>query len=85
MPLKLIVKVSDIYQYPVAREENQGTVTLGDLHGNALKLIHFLISHGIIDFNGAGYFVFFSENTFICSRICRRRGALVESTKGCYL
>ena len=51
MPLKLIVKVSDIYQYPVAREENQGTVTLGDLHGNALKLIHFLISHGIVDFN----------------------------------
>lgn len=28
-----------------------GSITLGDLHGNTLKLLHFLFTHGVIRFN----------------------------------
>ncbi|CAM2875953.1 Dot/Icm T4SS effector Wip [Legionella anisa] len=46
----LISKNVDIYKYPSEFEHNLGSITLGDLHGNPIKLIHFLFRHQIIQF-----------------------------------
>ncbi|KTD70868.1 Dot/Icm T4SS effector Wip [Legionella tucsonensis] len=46
----LINKNVDIYKYPSEFEHNLGSITLGDLHGNPIKLIHFLFRHQIIQF-----------------------------------
>ncbi|MCE0721664.1 MULTISPECIES: Dot/Icm T4SS effector Wip [Legionella] len=46
----LINKNVDIYKYPSEFEHNLGSITLGDLHGNPIKLIHFLLRHQIIQF-----------------------------------
>ena len=40
----------DIYHYPHEFEAHSGSVTIGDLHGNAIKLLHFLLRHGVIKF-----------------------------------
>ncbi|HHS7962876.1 TPA: Dot/Icm T4SS effector WipA, partial [Legionella pneumophila] len=50
MPKRLINKNIDIYNYPNEFEDNLGSISLGDLHGNAIKLIHFLFRHKIIKF-----------------------------------
>lgn len=50
MPKLLINKNIDIYNYPNELEDNLGSISLGDLHGNAIKLIHFLFRHKIIKF-----------------------------------
>ncbi|HHT9951726.1 TPA: Dot/Icm T4SS effector WipA [Legionella pneumophila] len=50
MPKRLINKNIDIYNYPNELEDNLGSISLGDLHGNAIKLIHFLFRHKIIKF-----------------------------------
>ena len=49
-PAKFIKRPSDLYQYPDIREVKQGKIVCSDLHGNALKWVHFLITHGIVDF-----------------------------------
>lgn len=46
----VIEKQVDIWQYPKEIEGNLGSVTIGDLHGNALKLLHFYIRHGVVKF-----------------------------------
>lgn len=50
MVSKLIEKNVDIYQYPEEFEGNSGSITIGDLHGNAVKLAHILLRHKIIKF-----------------------------------
>ncbi|HAT8178827.1 TPA: type IV secretion protein Dot [Legionella pneumophila] len=50
MPKRLINKNIDIYSYPNELEDNLGSISLGDLHGNSIKLIHFLFRHKIIKF-----------------------------------
>ncbi|KTD62449.1 Dot/Icm T4SS effector Wip [Legionella shakespearei] len=50
MVSKLIEKKVDIYQYPEEFEGNSGSITIGDLHGNAVKLAHVLFRHKIIKF-----------------------------------
>ncbi|WP_392538158.1 Dot/Icm T4SS effector Wip [Legionella sp. 227] len=51
MTYRLINKHVDIYKFPDELESNLGSITLGDLHGNPIKLIHFLFRHQIIQFN----------------------------------
>ncbi|STY31050.1 Dot/Icm secretion system substrate [Legionella wadsworthii] len=50
MTHRLVNKNIDIYKYPNELEDNLGSITLGDLHGNPIKLIHFLIRHQIVRF-----------------------------------
>lgn len=50
MVRKIIEKNIDIYYYPQEFEGNSGSITIGDLHGNAIKLLHFLLRHKIIKF-----------------------------------
>ncbi|WP_058535801.1 Dot/Icm T4SS effector Wip [Legionella saoudiensis] len=47
---RVIQKTIDIYQYPKEFEGNSGSVTIGDLHGNAVKLVHFLLRQDVIQF-----------------------------------
>ncbi|USQ13403.1 hypothetical protein J2N86_12025 [Legionella lytica] len=47
---QVIQKNVDIYQYPKEFEGNSGSVTIGDLHGNAVKLLHFALRHNIVQF-----------------------------------
>lgn len=51
MTRRFISKNIDIYKYPNVLEKNLGAITLGDLHGNPIKLIHILFRHQIIQFN----------------------------------
>ncbi|CAM2886692.1 Dot/Icm secretion system substrate [Legionella steigerwaltii] len=51
MANRLINKNVNIYKYPHELENNLGSITLGDLHGNPIKLIHFLFRYQIIQFN----------------------------------
>ncbi|MCW8409402.1 type IV secretion protein Dot [Legionella sp. PATHC035] len=51
MTYRLINKNVDIYKFPDELESNLGSITLGDLHGNPIKLIHFLFRHQIIQFH----------------------------------
>lgn len=45
---KLISKQVDIYQFPSVDLIDKGTqITIGDLHGNAMKLMFMLVTHGI--------------------------------------
>ncbi|WP_454784498.1 Dot/Icm T4SS effector Wip [Legionella sp. WA2024007413] len=46
----LINKNIDIYKFPNELQYNLGSITLGDLHGNPINLIHFLFRHQIIRF-----------------------------------
>ncbi|VEG90919.1 Dot/Icm T4SS effector Wip [Legionella spiritensis] len=50
MSNRLINKNIDIYSYPDFLEGHSGSLTLGDLHGNTVKLLHFLFRHRIIRF-----------------------------------
>ncbi|MCW8387721.1 type IV secretion protein Dot [Fluoribacter dumoffii] len=50
MTNRLINKNVDIYKFPQVFEKNLGSITLGDLHGNPIKLIHFLFRQQIIQF-----------------------------------
>ncbi len=46
----IINKNTDIYNYPNEFEDNLGSVTVGDLHGNSVKLLHILFRHKFIQF-----------------------------------
>ncbi|MCX7117773.1 MAG: hypothetical protein NTW94_07755 [Legionellales bacterium] len=48
MTNKVMLQHMDIYQYPKTTMQSLGVVTLGDLHGNAVKLLHFLMLHGVV-------------------------------------
>lgn len=51
MTKKLIQEDVDIYQYPETSDDNKlGSVTIGDLHGNAVKLVYFLLRQNVIKF-----------------------------------
>lgn len=47
----VINDLTNIYEYPREFKTHSGSITLGDLHGNPLKLLHILFRHGIIEFN----------------------------------
>lgn len=49
----------DISEYPTAIEASPSSqVTIGDLHGNALKFIYFLIKEGVLQLSEADYLEF---------------------------
>ncbi|KTD42412.1 Dot/Icm T4SS effector Wip [Legionella quateirensis] len=50
MTCRIINKNVDIYSVPNQFESSLGSLTLGDLHGNPIKLIYFLFHHQIIGF-----------------------------------
>lgn len=52
MPPDLIVENVNVYQYPTdaQRIPSNGDITIGDLHSNVIKFLHFLIKHNIVDF-----------------------------------
>lgn len=43
-------KTTDIYKYPQSTRQPNGTITIGDLHGNAVKLLYFLLHNGVVGF-----------------------------------
>ena len=45
----------NLLQYPVASDMQNQTVVIGDLHGNAMKLIYLLLRFGIINMNPDRY------------------------------
>lgn len=62
MPIKLLRENVDIYTYPVVdleseyTNDNKGEYTIGDLHGNAIKLLYFLIKQNVVkNINGNDY------------------------------
>lgn len=55
---KLINEKVDIYTFPdsIDNENKANEITIGDLHGNAMKLLFMLVKHGIItNINETGY------------------------------
>ena len=50
MVFQVINKKVDIYQYPQEIAGNSGSVWIGDLHGNAVKLLYFLLYHNVLKF-----------------------------------
>ena len=49
--MKIVSSQIDIYSFPTAiAEETADTITIGDLHGNTIKLTYFLFRHGVITF-----------------------------------
>ena len=49
--MKVVSSKIDIYSFPDAiPEENMDTITIGDLHGNTIKLTYFLFRHGVLAF-----------------------------------
>ncbi|VVC74973.1 hypothetical protein AQUSIP_02470 [Aquicella siphonis] len=55
--MKLQSEYVDIYQYPtkIARLNEKADVVFGDLDGNAIKFLYFLIREGILDLQPADY------------------------------
>ena len=53
---KVISEQVDIYQYPTRIQTTfHGRLVLGDLHGNAMKLIFFLVTTGILELSPQDY------------------------------
>ena len=50
MTNRLIQQNVDIYQYPETFDDSLTSVTIGDLHGNAVKLVYFLLRQNVIKF-----------------------------------
>ncbi len=51
MSIEIIEEQADIYQFPKNCLKNEYTsITIGDLHGNAVKLLFFLFHQGVIQF-----------------------------------
>ncbi|QSH42052.1 metallophosphoesterase [Lentisphaerota bacterium ZTH] len=51
------VEMEEIIKYPQPRELETGTsvVAIGDLHGNAIKFLYFLIKYKLVECSGIGY------------------------------
>lgn len=49
-PKVIEIENTDLYKFPIKKLPNDGSITIPDLHGNTLKLVHFLMSHGVIGF-----------------------------------
>lgn len=50
MTRHIIEKEVDIYRYPEEFEKHLDSTTIGDLHGNAAKLVYFLLRHNVLKF-----------------------------------
>jgi hypothetical protein len=45
----------DLMQKPSLVQTNHASVVIGDMHGNVLKLLHFLVKHGVVDITDDTY------------------------------
>lgn len=58
MPIKLLEKKLNIFIFPTLDSDypiaNTGELTIGDLHGNAIKLLYFLIKQQYACSSGIG-------------------------------
>jgi WipA-like, phosphatase domain len=54
---ELKVYQADLKQYPDNKNDvaSREEITIGDLHGNAIKLIYFLLTHGVIELSETSY------------------------------
>ena len=58
----LVEETVDLRQHPdLSKQERVSSVTLGDLHGNALKLLYFLIREGILTLANSKQYDYFAE------------------------
>ena len=48
-------KQANLLKYPLLDPTTQDQITIGDMHGNALKFVHFLIRHQVITMSEADY------------------------------
>lgn len=55
MPKMLSKQIVNLHNYPTISPDIQDQITIGDLHGNALKLLHLLIQEGIFLMTPAQY------------------------------
>ncbi|WP_165481088.1 Dot/Icm T4SS effector Wip [Legionella impletisoli] len=56
MPGHLITKTVDIHHYPEPEKNDEiSEITVGDLHGNALNLLHYLLSHSLCELSKENY------------------------------
>ncbi len=53
--LTLVYRYADLNKFPQIRKLDSKHLSLGDLHGNALKLIYILIEEGILELNDEEY------------------------------
>ena len=51
----LVYREADLDKYPQVKKQESKHISLGDLHGNALKLIHILVEEGVVDLNETQY------------------------------
>ncbi len=55
MVFELLSQVEDLSSFPRFNKKKVGQVTLGDLHANAIKLIHTLVRFGVCEFKPVQY------------------------------
>lgn len=51
----LLEERANLFQFPIARTKIATEVTIGDLHGNALTLIYFLLREGVLNLSHEDY------------------------------
>lgn len=56
---KIELDHDDLRKKPTAVDCTQSVVVLGDLHGSALKLLHFLVKQKIVDISEESYQQFY--------------------------
>lgn len=86
MDHSLIARPTNIYEFPDAFEDLAGVVTVGDLHGNAVKLAHMLFRHQIISFQDgvdpattyADFIRIYERNGVLCKSYLSNKDALVK-------
>lgn len=55
MPKMLSKQIVNLHNYPTISPDIQDQITIGDLHRNALKLLHLLIQEGVFLMTPAQY------------------------------
>lgn len=51
----LVYREADLNQFPPVKKQDSRHLSLGDLHGNALKLIYILVEEGVLELDEARY------------------------------
>ncbi|RUR08325.1 hypothetical protein [Legionella sp. km772] len=51
----LVYRDADLDKFPQVKKQDSKHISLGDLHGNALKLIYILVEEGVLQLNEAAY------------------------------
>ncbi len=69
--MTLVYRDADLNQFPQIKRQDSKHLSLGDLHGNALKLIYILIEEGVLELNKEHYealkAIYNTETTYLTS------------------